>query len=123
MVLEFALLTYGATYFTLRLLEICLGLKGLMTAARTSHSSIHLGVDQKQVLVHHDDQARIDEAAVITVSTRNPKGPLPSSLGSNDLRSGLDQVLVTRRPLSFSLRTNVLSAALEQVLIHRGYCW
>ena len=95
----------------------------LLTAARTSHSSIHLGVDQEQALVHHDDQARIDEAAVITVSTRNPKGPLPSSLGSNDLRSGLDQVLVTRRPLSFSLRTNVLSAALEQVLIHRGYCW
>ena len=29
MVLEFALLPYGNTYFTLRLLEICLGLKGL----------------------------------------------------------------------------------------------
>ena len=95
----------------------------LLTAARTITQQYPLGVDQEQVLIHHDDLTRNDEAALITGSTRNPKGPLPSSLGSNDLRSGLDQVLVIRRPLSFSLRTNVLSAALEQVLIHRGYCW
>ena len=86
----------------------------LLTTARTSHSSIHLGVDQEQVLVHHNDLAMIDEAAVIIGSTRNPNGPWPSSLGSNDLSSSLDQVLVTRRQLSSSLRTNVLSAALDK---------
>ena len=91
----------------------------LLTAARTSHIP-GLQPGNTPHLPHRLlPAARTSHTMTWPGSTRT----LPSSLGSNDLSSGLDKVLVTRRPLSFSLRTDVLSAALGQVLIHRGYCW
>ena len=51
MVLEFALLPYGNTYFTLRLLEICLGLKGLIRQELTEKVHILKQQTEKQIFM------------------------------------------------------------------------